>query len=386
MSTAKVSRLVGEYAYKPTSLLTQVSRLAVEYAYSYATDYPAGLTLPNPGAELPDVTTGFKDYLGSGRSRTTTPGSGTPYAGSYGFIASTATYCEWVQYVAIPSDHWSDVDAGLVDADFSAFLKGYGSDADAGELVAWVYSDEVATVPMFVQGGTQVDPTNWTQQTITLRLPIGARSLGVGIRGKRYSGSELSFYQDDFSIILRKSGTRSRQAIRLANADMVETNVTSTAGTLSSQTLGTWTHFKSIYAVGSETMAYYKDAILAAEQLAAVDTGNAAYEFLTSTVESTADSADAGRSYIEFRDGSDNVIGARIYDQAAEAHPVDCGAGYTLRGSVPIGARKVRWGVEATRHIGSNCDYPVLAVMVTIIAPEEFIAATKKRRVVTVTM
>lgn len=68
------------------------------------------------------------------------------------------------------------------------------------------------------------------------------------------------------------------------------------------------------------------------------------------------DVGDSGRAYIEFRDGTDSLVGTRQWFSPAEFRAPVQGVGIFLEAEVPPTTRTVRWGMVGTRTDGAALD------------------------------
>lgn len=162
--------------------------------------YPYSLTVTNPGAETGN-TTGWTNDTSTLVVRTTDTGV-SPRTGTYYFCGSASgatSKCH--QDISLPAEVLTQVDSGCFKSIFSIYQNGISSDTDSGwlGLIALDGSNNVLGSQTTSEAHVT---TAWTLKTISLNLPALTRTIRVELYGKRYSGTQLSTYWDDASLVI----------------------------------------------------------------------------------------------------------------------------------------------------------------------------------------
>lgn len=211
---------------------------SLSYAGRRAAAAPAGLIV-NPGAEAGGMT-GWTNDIGGPVTAINTVGSGYPGArsGSYYFSPGNVASAVFSQTISIPSSYHSDIDAGLLAAEFIAYQAGYAGSPpfDSGSLILECI-DSGTTV---LASHTPVTLTVGVSSTYFIRkakiaIPANTRKIRVGTTSTRGDGTSLDTYWDDFDLILTSFKTLFSNSggtgNRTGSITVTATNITAGGGT-----------------------------------------------------------------------------------------------------------------------------------------------------------
>lgn len=208
----------------------------------------------------------------------------------------------------IPSQFWADVDAGLVFLDFEGEI-GSALAADGGVLIARARPHlSGAATRMAVserRSGQVMDVVSGR-----LGLPAGTRVVDLGFAGYRNATYTLNVALAQLKLRLVKEDPIKRidlpapvladwvdakggTPVNLTGFDTLDLNVPSTTGKTA-----------DLRDVITLPVAFHDE----------IDAGQAAFAFEAMAFLSSGDPGDFGRTYIEFLDGSDAVVGRRKWD------------------------------------------------------------------------
>lgn len=317
--------------------------------------YPYVLALTNPGAESGSGTgwTAISPFTATPTAGTSVGGS-APHSGTYAFVAAaTAGQCWWGQTVDIPSDALADAAAGALSVTASVYHIGFTGDTDSGSL--WLDIYDASNVWLCGAAPAQSDPSAWTQQTITMRVPRSAAKIRLSIIGQRNSGTELSAYFDDFALQLNlNSDPCDLLYSKLAFSEVGWTNVTGTLGH-HLESVGFAIDTGSFWASDASGHAYLDLDVTDLDQIASIDDGLTSF-IVRARHYNFSTLGDTGRLYIECRDISSNLLGARIYSDGAEVNAPTLGLDCTFTAAVPVSTRFLRLGIVGTRTNGTALD------------------------------
>lgn len=163
------------------------------------------------------------------------------------------------------------------------------------------------------------------------------------------SGTYCDVYVDDFSdlTIGKRTPTHENVFVSPANSTTGWTTVTGTQITGSSQ------YGLGCLAWNGAAGESYMTASLPSGRNAAIDAGTADL-ILEAIFSSFLDDTDSSRSYIEFYDGSNVIIGSRIYNEGATVNWGEWGVGKQYVMDIPANARSIRFGLVGTRVTGTE--------------------------------
>jgi len=318
--------------------------------------YPLDVVLVNPGAETGTTAgwTGNIINLAGGRT------------GLRRFQCSAASAPDAHQSLVLPEAVLSDVDAGLLYAQFGIYQAGYQEDLDRGRPYIESYDGSGIGQGVRVSGADHSGMSNmmWELTTVNRKLPIGARSLRLGLRGARVTGTNCDVYWDDAFLQLSTLEALHPQYphavnIRNSGGDGVPNPVnglgtkwwTRTNGGLSTSTGNMGVVPRSgdrflmfRHASGSNPREAFQDCWLDYALLRDVDRGVLELSFTAyqATVESCS-----GNPWLEFYGEASTIIGGRI-----GLPPVDLGPEWAERNItslIPPDTRFIRFGINGRR-------------------------------------
>ena len=206
--------LTSDYTYNANGLLTGLTQTDTtthtapystngetrSWAFGYTlvgTDYglpenPLTLTITNQNAES-SALTGWTSQTGA-FSRV----SGG-HLGTYSFGAGSAAESVIYQDVLLPSTATSQIDAGYGEVTFTAFQKSADATQDNGSLQLTFFDASNLQI-----GSTQTSDEAaffaWTQRSLTTSVPVGARTVRIGLRAVRISGTTNDVNFDDVTL------------------------------------------------------------------------------------------------------------------------------------------------------------------------------------------
>lgn len=264
----------------------------------------------------------------------------------------------------IPEELHDDVDEGNLEATLAAKFAGWSGAGgnDSGGLIITFFDESAATLGSVFDLGERYNSTVFVDRSLTALVPIGTRSIRIGWRGYReVSGSNCDCYVDDFSLTLNQTELTHEQ-IFIANTQSTA-GWTTVSGTMISNS-------SVIYGIGGlcwngATGESYYPINLPSGRNATIDAGNADL-IIDAFFSSFSDDTDASRSYIEFYDGSNAIIGSRIYHEVAEQNWVVRGIGKKYTHDIPANARSIRFGIVGTRVTGTELSAYLLAARILI--------------------
>lgn len=255
------------------------------------------------------------------------------------------------QTLDLPSEVHAEVDAGRLEATIACRIAGFsgGGGNDVGGL-ALDFRDGSSTRIGLSLGPVQAYNTEtYADTSYTAMVPPGTRKITVGWWGYRNSsGTNCDIYVDDWQPLALNKRTKSFETV-FRNAALATTGWTTVTGTLitNTGTLGLgglcW---------NGATGDSYLPVNLPAGRYAAIDAGTA--DLFLDLVFSSFTDADGGRSYIEFYDVSNAIIGSRIYQEPADVNWNVNGEPRRYQLDIPANARSFRFGIVGTRFSGTE--------------------------------
>jgi len=160
------------------------------------------MSITNPGAETGNMT-GWTTEYGSWFAQSAGGPPSGGHTGTYRFQAGAVASAAQYQDVTIPSDYYTDVDNGNVQAQLGYWwttyvtpdysLVGFEFLTAASESLGSVYDRWHTTYPA---GGA------WQEDGVISMIPSGSRAVRIWMRGFRVAGSNLDAYLDDFVLYL----------------------------------------------------------------------------------------------------------------------------------------------------------------------------------------
>ena len=316
--------------------------------------YPIALTITNPGAEAGD-NSGWTSIAIGAKTYGPAPGATTAEknSGTYGFWASPTAATNaavWFgQSVALPAETWPDIDDGALELTFSAWMKC---------VVVVVAEPGTILVDFFTEGGTLLmtrplsyfSGTSWTQRTGVVRVPPLARTVRLSARAREtFGGASIDFYIDDFAMSLGLAADDS--ALLWSSPEPTTSGWVTASGALTSQTGGSGVTFDDLnLRGGASTLDAYRPVAIPSDLYSAVDGG--ALSALLYNTHSGAQQGDTARSYLEFYDAGDAIIGSRVWSDASAVSGASGGAPKTISAAMPAGARTIRAGMTSAYSNG----------------------------------
>ena len=327
----------------------------------------SSLTLVNPGFETGDAT-GWSMLYGGNVSVTSSTSVAGPRTGTYSGRTGTTQFARWGQNVALPASEYENIDAGLMQITGSVWASGGALDDDVAGLTI-AYLNEAGTVISEVWSNalTSSSTAVYTNQTLTIPLVSGARSVRIGVRGIRYAGAtNIDMYFDDFDLYMTVSGKIST-LLGYSVGDSI-TNWVNITGTLSSRTAADSTFGRQALIWSAAAGESYIPFTIPSNRFADVDSGSST--IMHSAVLTTwSDDTDTGGLYLEFYDTNNTLIGTRNNVVPAANHP-SYGTQMLNSVSVPVGTRTVRAGYVGTRINGTELSSYLSNLCVVLQTPK----------------
>lgn len=309
--------------------------------------YPYAIPLINAGFETGSISP-WAQLLSSTPVIITDPVATGTYSASSGPASSSLA----AQTITLPAGLHTDIDAGFLEASVSAKFAGFAGAGgnDAGGLIFEFLDASNTRLGISFDAGSRLPSTTYAEKTLTALVPVGTRKIRVGWRGMRMvSGTNCDVYVDDFSnLIITKRLVSHEQVFITYAPDVVGwTNVT-----------GTLIKVGGVYGMGSlcwnaAAGESYMTINLPSGRNTAIDAGTADL-ILDCIFAGFSDDTDSSRTYVEFYDGSNVIVGSRIYNEPAT---VDWGAwaeGRRYTVDIPANARSFRFGFMGTRVTGTE--------------------------------
>lgn len=326
--------------------------------------YPVALTLTNPGAESGSMTGWTQLDTSNGTAINDVPSS---HAGSWYFAgAASAASAWWGQVVALPSLYETDVDNGWITIQAKVWQLGLTADGDTGGL-----NIECGDGTNFTTGwlsgkfSAQTDPTVWTHNVVELRVPPGTREFRISFRGIRNTGTQLSSYTDEYELNLITDEQRVYWFYGAYDASAYLSGWTNSVGTLGSDLATVHGDIPYIWIASATGHAYHDFAVPAGLWEGRIDNDNVSAEFLFNQSGIVTDT-DTGRAYVEFYDVSNVIIGSRVYSEPAEVQYDLAIIPKVFVEHIPVDTRTIRFGLVGTRLGGSNLNYQVARLAVSM--------------------
>lgn len=295
---------------------------------------------------------GWTARYGAAPGRTTSRFRSSPAA----FHGGNGALNWWDQEIAVPSGQQTYIDAGAVVVEVPHWRQGYASDSDeAGAALEFRNGSGVLLARRWwPREDTPGDTGKWWPKKTICPVPPGTRAIRWGMTGLRFTGTELSQYFDDI-------GPMEFKPLPAYLAKLIYWNQGSTTGKVDvTGTLGVYNNTAVWNATTNNVLYWAADAageayfpIDVSADAGAIDAEGCridAYVF-----QSSYNNLDTGQAYVEFRDGSDALLGSREVFSAEFAAPVQ-GVGLFLDRPVPPNTRTIRFGVKGTRNDGASLD------------------------------
>ena len=327
----------------------------------------SALALVNPGFETGDAT-GWSMLYGGNVSVTSTTSVAGPRTGTYSGRAGTVQYARWGQNVALPASEYENIDAGLMQITGSVWVSGGALDADvAGLTLAYLDGSGVVISEVWATAFTSSATAVYTNQTLTLPLVPGARSIRIGARGIRNAGAtNIDLYFDDFDVYMTSSGKVST-LLGYSVGDNVA-NWVDLTGTITSRSAGDATMGRAALIWNAAAGESYLPVSIPSDKQSIVDSGTAT--IIHSAVLNTYSSdTDSGGLYVEFYDGSNMLIGTRN-DIVPKSDYTSIGIMVLNSISVPTGTRTIRAGYVGTRVTGTELSSYLSNLCVVLQTPK----------------
>lgn len=319
----------------------------------YTTLYP--LPIVNPGAETGD-TTGWYEIVGSGLQLD----SVIPHSGTYCFLAGTSALNWYAQDIAIDSDQWSAIDTGEVTLGGEVWLTTRSGDSDYGYY--GIAAFDAAGNWLGERFTRAFVGDSYELERAAFHLPVGTRSVRVGVRAHRVYGSDNNTYADDFAsgLFLLNNGACVPLYTRL-ELDFPWYNAadeTEAAATVTGYFDDTCRSVGG--AVGVELQTY-RDVVLQESQWTEIDAGGGTLQVMAEQYRRTTAAAE-GYVSVTFLDAAGDEISSVSLTPAV---PIATrGSPVFGRVPVPAGSRVARLGLngKATAS-GGACEWSRVSAM-----------------------
>lgn len=150
-------------------------------------------TITNPGAQ--SGTTGWTDRSGSGIT-SRTPGRTTSH--SFSALNSFVDDSVWDQEITVDMSLHAAIDADTAAVRAAAWILGGSS--DVGHIyVQFLNSSHTI---LSTSSGPDIDPSTWTQQILTVKVPVNTRYIRIGADLHKNVGTIFNTNFDDFTLEL----------------------------------------------------------------------------------------------------------------------------------------------------------------------------------------
>jgi hypothetical protein len=246
----------------------------------------------------------------------------------------------------IPQECWADVDAGLVYAETLGFGVSSTKQDDIGAIVT---SATLATgdTPRHAISTVSKSKT-WTPLSSTLKLPSGTRSVRCGFLAYRVAGGQEFVYRR-VSVNLVKDLAEPRVDLAKPSFPANPADWVDAKGGVVSVVNDSW-GISTPVTMG-KTMDLRSVEDLPASLLTQIDAGEVAFRFHAFL--NFVDGGDFGRTYVEFLDEADAVVGRRKWDAQTPYYPATMQS-IDIAVPIPVGARKVVIGVFGSKDYGET--------------------------------
>lgn len=298
--------------------------------------------------------TGWTNRFGASPGRTTSRFRSSPAA----FHAGNGAVVWWDAEVTVPSGQHTYIDAGAVLVEIPHWRQGLGSDADeAGPVIEFRDGGGVLLARRWwPRNDIPGDIGFWDGRKTVCPVPVGTRAIRWGVNAVRATGTELSQYFDDIGPAEFKSLPGYLAKLIYWNQGNTVSGFVNVAGTLgvynNTQVWNVSTNNVLYWSADAAGEAYYPIDVSA--DAGAIDAGGCRIDAYT--FQSAYSSAGGrGRAYVEFRDGTDSLVGTRHWFSDEFRAPVQ-GIGLFLDVEVPATTRTIRWGMVGTREDGAALD------------------------------
>lgn len=314
--------------------------------------YPYLLAIGNPGFE-----SGVASPWGLSDSNVSGGFVSSPHSGSYCARAGTSRTPRWWQDIDIPSGLEADIDAGRLEIELSWWQSGYSSDSDRGTAFVWFLDASDVILVKRQELLITRNSNSWLERSIVQRVPEGARKVRVGTRNARADGTNLDVYYDDFSSIEFRIAAKEHTTLLVMNPAVLQlTGWTNVVGTLIYHANATEDLAQPGYYWNNASAECYRSMSIPSGMETDVDAGLMTLGYNALNCGYSADS-DRGRVFIEFRDGSDTLLGSREYNEASDTDNDYAGVPYNREYVIPANTRTVRTGYTGTRATGTQLSW-----------------------------
>lgn len=243
----------------------------------------------------------------------------------------------------IPPQLHADIDAGLVYLDFGGRGAAFRDQPDRGAIVAGAYTSFNGSATRRAVSNV-VSAKEFTPLEGRLWLPPGTRVVAVGFIAFNNASSSREFIYRDVYARLTKDEPVTRYDLPVPQlADWVDAK----GGTVSAVT-GAETFQLPTFVANGKTADLRATFDLPSTIHDEIDAGEAAFRLEALTFLNTADTGDFGRVYFEFLDGSDAVVGRRLWDFPHPYIP-DTLQKTDIAAPIPAGARKAVIGLFGSK-------------------------------------
>ena len=317
-------------------------------------------SLVNPGGEVGSASGWTSDHSGI-TSPVVNSSAGGARTGDYRFILASNSYGGYYQDYALPTEIASLTAIGAIRFNPSVWQSDFSGDADNQRFKALVFNANSEVVQSWMQNSFEsgFDGT-FTLSSVELPLHNDAHTIRLYTEGERFSGAELSAYQDDYALAFNQHG-QFRYDIGIVNPSAY--GVTS-GWAATSANLITGALTAASYHLHHPSSAYFypgSAAVFQAQQTVdfvnsydlydALDTG--AVTFDLNYAQGSFNDNDTGALYVEFLNSADTMVSSAGFSEIAADRKWQV---RSLQATVPATARKVRLTMFGTRTNGNNLD------------------------------
>ncbi len=355
------------------------------HTFTYGDAYPYTIPIINGDFETGDAT-GWATISGVGGNVSVGGGNvGTPVGSYLGTVSSNQGAVSWGQTITFADLYHADIDDGLLWLTLSVNQNAFNEDSDAfGPEFEFMDTDGN------IRGGrthAMQDPdilggaSNWRYRTL---VPPGSRSMRLRVNGRRFTGTELSVYVDDFVGTMEPfGGVISNLFVSSDGDDHATWTVASGTGVTIGATSAWGTYERYGYYGGDIASAsHYKDYAFAGDELTAIAAGRAALQISAWLMNENAD--DQCRLRVELLGAADAVLTSWETGAATVNYGL-IGTIFDIPGfKVPTGALKARCRFYWTRADGTVNDAMISHLNVQLftldaVAPSGTPTSTKWR-------
>lgn len=302
------------------------------------TGYPRKLQLNNPGFEAGNATGWTRVDTGSG-SLVIVNAPADAYSGTFYARSASSEFSWYTQTVILPPDTYADIDAGLLKAVGAAWHNNWSDDIDQGNIGLDAFDENDVWLAGWFE--PRNDDSGWTLKQTELWLPPSTRKVRIGLRSRRYAGTNNDNYWDDVQLFIAEEDEPfpyGDLVFRERSFDPL--NWTNVVGTVTN-TNEYWGNdeMRSKWLNSPDSPQCYRSASLISYE-AGIDTGLSEFTlFCCQAGWSTTD--DPGQIAVQFYDTNNLPVGPEFVNGPIREGDV-YGIYDRVFGNIPVGARSVR--------------------------------------------